>query len=157
MTMPIRSALRLAATLLLAIPILVGTASPAAAVFGSISGFVTDFNTGAPIPHTCVWLGPVHLDTNCTFTDGTGFYHIDNLPPGLTWPLTFHHPPDYTDFTVDSVPINGAETLSVKLHPTGVPGTGGPTDACVPASTAAATTTLYLPNITKTLGGAGSA
>ena len=145
----IRHSLRFALSLVLALPFLVGASIPASAAFASFSGHVTDNATGLPLNRVCVWLGPVHLDpsradTNCTFTDGTGFYHIDNLPTGLTWPLTFHLAPDYKDFNTRDIQADGPIVLDVRMLPNVL---------CDPANVNPATTTLYLPNITKTLGG----
>ncbi len=145
----IRNSLRVAISCVLALSTLVATSSPAVAAFASFSGHVTDAVTAAPLNRVCVWLGPVHLDpsradTNCTFTDPTGFYHIDNLPTGLTWPLTFHLAPDYKEFTTRDLPADGPIVLDVRLQPTLF---------CGPASTATPTMTTYLPNVTKTLGG----
>ncbi|HVR89170.1 MAG TPA: carboxypeptidase-like regulatory domain-containing protein, partial [Candidatus Limnocylindria bacterium] len=139
----------MARSLVLALLVMVGASTPAAAAFASFAGHVTDAVTGAPLNRVCVWLGPVHLDpsradTNCTFTDATGFYHIDNLPTGLSWPLTFHLAPDYKDFNSRDIPADAPIVLDVRLQPNVL---------CDPASTATPSTTVYLPNVTKTLGG----
>lgn len=159
--------------------ILIGSqlfASSASANHGQITGRVTDSATGAGVAGVCVWLGVVHLSTNCTYTDASGSYTIGpGLPDLLAWDLFFHKA-GYADLAgVDygatiHVVVDGATSVpAVQLSPAptggGGGGGGGGGSAPVPAPVTPApaanacvtpgdpTSTLYLPNVTKTLGG----
>jgi len=129
--------------------------APAAAVglIGSVQGHVTDAATGLPIANTCVWFGPVHIVrtdplTNCVFTDGAGFYSHGWINGPSTIPLTFEKDPGYFQKTI-SVVVNSDSPVIVDaaLTPT------GNTAGCQAATSGTPTQTLYLPNVTKTLGG----
>ena len=84
--------------------------APAAAVglIGMVQGTVTDAATGLPITNACVWFGPVHLVrtdplTNCTFTNGAGFYSHTWINGPATIPLTFERDPSYLQKTIDTI------------------------------------------------------
>jgi hypothetical protein len=128
--------------------------TPAAAVgpIGSVQGHVTDAGTHLPIANACVWFGPVHIVrtdpfTNCVFTDGAGFYSHSWVNGPSTIPLTFEKDPTYVQKTIntvvnsDSPVIVDAALDRVGMVPCQAPTAGTPT------------LTLYLPNVTKTLGG----
>ena len=137
--------------------------APAAAVglVGSVQGHVTDAVTGLPIANTCVWFGPVHLVrsdplTNCVFTDGAGFYAHSWINGPATIPLTFEKDPSYQQQTINTV-VNSDTPVIVDAAMVLVPGApppGSGVGGCQAATTGTPTQTLYLPNVTKTLGGA---
>jgi hypothetical protein len=130
--------------------------APAAAVglIGTVQGHVTDVSTGLPIANACVWFGPVHIvrtdpNTNCVFTDGAGFYSHVWINGPSTIPLTFEKDPTYQQKTINTVVNSDAPVVvDAALTPTG---TGA---VCQAATAGTPTRTLYLPNVTKTLGGA---
>ena len=144
-----------ALTLALAGLLLGSLPAPAAAVgtLGTIQGHVTNAATGAPIANVCMWIGPVLVPrtdprTNCTFTDGAGFYSHSWVNGPATIDLHFEKAPAYTQADASTVVNSDTPvTVDVALTPTGIP------DGCSPATGATATQTLYLPNVTKTLGG----
>ena len=130
--------------------------TPAAAVglIGTVQGHVSDVSTGLPIANACVWFGPVHIvrtdpSTNCVFTDGAGFYSHVWINGPSTIPLTFEKDPSYQQKTINTI-VNSDTPVIVDaaLTPTG---TGA---VCQAATAGTPTRTLYLPNVTKTLGGA---
>ena len=130
--------------------------APAAAVgiVGSVQGHVTAADTGLPIANACVWFGPVHIvrsdpQTNCVFTDGGGFYSHSWINGPSTIPLTFERDPAYQQKTINTI-VNSDTPVVVDaaLSPAGAP------VACQAPTAGTPTRTLYLPNVTKTLGGA---
>ncbi|HEV2010916.1 MAG TPA: hypothetical protein VGS17_07825 [Candidatus Limnocylindria bacterium] len=129
--------------------------APAAAVglLGSVQGHVTDLATSLPISNACVWFGPVHIVrsdplTNCVFTDGAGFYSHSWINGPSTIPLTFEKDPSYQQKTINTVVNSDAPVIvDAALTPTGT------TAGCTPPTSGTPTETLYLPNVTKTLGG----
>ncbi|HLZ47153.1 MAG TPA: hypothetical protein VKR80_00710, partial [Candidatus Limnocylindria bacterium] len=137
--------------------ILAAVPAPAAAVglVGSVQGHVTDAVTGLPIANACVWFGPVHIVrtdplTNCVFTDGAGFYSHSWINGPASIPLTFEKDPTYQQKTISTV-VNSDTPVVVDAALDLVPGAtpGG----CQAPTTGTPTQTLYLPNVTKTLGG----
>ena len=126
--------------------LLAGTV-PAAAVVATkytVSGHVADAGTGQPLTGACVIIGPVvPCAPNFPHTDPTGFYSVDLPPATLTWTFNFTTC-DYAVTTKNAL-INGDKTVDAALTrnapPKPAPLGGTPTD------------TVYLPNITKTLGG----
>ena len=113
-----------------------------------IYGLVTDSTTGAPVDQACVTLGP---PISCaTYTDATGYYEIFIPLSGLTWDIYVLKSPYYSQYYSGVFTVNGKTRKNVALFPTGVPVPG----QCPAANTATATQNVYLPNITKTLGGA---
>ena len=132
--------------------------APAAAVglIGSVQGHVTAAATGLPIASACVWFGPVHIVrtdplTNCVFTDAQGFYSHSWINGPSTLPLTFEKDPSYVQQTI-SVIVNSDTPVVVDAALDLVPG-GPPPGGCQAATSGTPTQTLYLPNVTKTLGG----
>lgn len=112
-----------------------------------IYGIVTDNTTGAPIDQACVTLGP---PISCaTYTDATGYYEIFIPLSGLTWDIYVLKNPYYSQYYSGTFAVNGKVRKDVRLFPTGVVIPG----QCPAANTATATMSVYLPNITKTLGG----
>ena len=151
-----RQSARLALTALAAlvltfasVPVPVG----AVGILGTIQGHVTNAATGRPIANACMWIGPVLIPrsdprTNCTFTDGAGFYTHSWVNGPATIDLHFEKSPAYVQANASTVVNSDAPvTVDVAMTPTGIP------DGCSTASGATATQTLYLPNVTKTLGG----
>jgi len=86
----------------------------AAATGGTITGTLKDAN-GNPVAGVCVWLGPVHLATNCTLTDANGQYTISGLPLGLSWPITYHKPPIFNDLDMGNIPVLTATPVNNSL------------------------------------------
>jgi hypothetical protein len=124
-------------------------ATPSRASALGIQGTITDATTGAVIPGACVTLGPPI--TCFTHTDGNGVYFVDlealAAQPGQTWDMYFlkaGYQTSYSGiFTVSTV-----VEFNQPLKPSGLQ------ELCPAPSTAAPTQTVYLPNLTKTLGGA---
>ena len=150
----------LAGVALLATGIVLSISQPAAANHGTISGTVTDSTTNAPLDNVCVTLGP---PIRCwTSTNVLGQYLVDLTglgPDGQTWDLYFLRTGYVTQ--KKSVVVNGPTTQDVALvsnnpgapapSATPVPGTVQPSPPPLPTGPSY---TVYLPNITKTLGGA---
>ena len=123
-----------------------------------IYGVVVDANTMQPVDQACVTLGP---PISCaTMTDASGYFEIFIPLSGLTWDINILKTPFYSQYYSGTFPVNGKTPTpanqgnvagQVKLTPTGVPLPG---QLCVAPNTATPTQTVYLPNITKTLGGA---
>lgn len=110
----------------------------------TVSGHVTDAGTGQPLPGACVIIGPlVPCAPNFPHTDATGFYTVDLPAASLSWTFNFTMC-DYA-VTTRNVSLTGNMTVDASLTrnapPKPAPLGGTPTDA------------VYLPNITKTLGG----
>jgi len=147
--MKIRTALSTVLVALVVAALTLGTAGPAAADHSRISGYVTDANTGQPLGDVCVTLGPPI--TCFTRTDGSGFFIADlallAAPDGGSWDMYFlksgYRTAYSQPFTV-SGPVTFNQALQLESQP----------DTCATTRTDAATSTVYLPNITKTLGGA---
>ena len=118
------------------------TAGRAAASDASLGGTVTDRINGAPLADVCVRLNP--SAPNCaTFTDLNGAYFIDlsGAPNGVLWEVQYSKAGYQTgrDFVVVSGPTTN--NFSMVRPP------------CADARTTTPTMSVYLPNITKTLGG----
>jgi hypothetical protein len=114
-----------------------------------IQGVVTDATTGVGIPSACITLGP---PIACfTHTNANGVYFIDlgalAAQPGQTWDIYFLKTGYQTSYS-GVFTVNGQVEFNQTLKPSGLP------ELCPPPSTAAPTQTVYLPNLTKTLGGA---
>jgi len=139
--------------------IFTSVATPVAAVglIGSVQGHVTDAVTGLPITNACVWFGPVHIVrtdplTNCVFTDSQGFYSHSWINGPSTIPLTFEKDPTYLQKTINTV-VNQDTPVIVDAPLDRNPG-APPPGGCQAVTAGTPTQTLYLPNVTKTLGGA---
>jgi hypothetical protein len=128
---------------------LVGTGGKAAAFESYIYGFAYDALTGAAVANVCVILGPVKI-TCITRTAADGSYRIDFPPNDLVTADQELHFIDqthvYLDYDTATFKVKGATFQSAPMRKAGYPlpcGFGGPTP----------TTTVYLPNITRYLGG----
>ncbi len=119
-----------------------GGARPAAAATAYLDGFITSQATGAPLANVCVTLGPPVLCT--TATDADGYYKIDGFVPGPTFWVVYYNKEGYSRFEAHNVQIDAGNTrLNWQL-------TLGTATCARPEQP---NTTVYLPNITKTLGG----
>lgn len=124
---------------------------PSASADGEeIRGVVTDGLTGVALADVCVTLGP---PLQCfTRTDASGFYSIDlagmGARPGY-WELHFLKTGYQTAASESFFVGGGPVTFNQVLMPT------GQRALCPTPRSESATDTVYLPNITKTLGGAG--
>ena len=121
---------------------LAGGAQPAAGATAYLDGFITSKTTGAALANVCVTLGP---PTQCTTaTDADGYYKIDGFVPGPTFWVVYYNKEGYNRLEAHNVQVADTNTrLSWEL----TPGTA----TC--ARPEQPNTTVYLPNITKTLGG----
>jgi hypothetical protein len=146
----------------------VGAAPALAADPLSISGTLRDSVTQTPIKDVCITVGPpircwLGFGANPGLhTDANGFFRVD-LPegtsPGGQWDLYFvcdamcvaTNPSGYETAYSGKFVVSGAYSLGnmfmVKSPTPPAPG------QCVAASTATPTSTVYLPNITRLLGG----
>ena len=110
----------------------------------TVSGHVTDASTGAPLAGACIVIGPaIPCQANFPHADATGFYTVDLPAVTLGWTFNFQNC-DYATRS-QSRTISGNTTVDAALTRNApakpAPLGGTPTD------------TVYLPNITKTLGG----
>ncbi|MGH2498573.1 MAG: hypothetical protein ACRDF0_00540 [Candidatus Limnocylindria bacterium] len=135
-----------------------GTAS---ANHGKIFGFVTDAVTGAPLDKICLTLGPpIACWFPWPYTDANGYYEVDlgalQASDGGQWDMWFidQEPPNgrgiYESYYTGLFVVNGPTQVDVQMVLKGVT---PPPSACGPESTATPTQSVFLPNITKTLGG----
>ncbi|HMC71113.1 MAG TPA: hypothetical protein VKJ07_18295, partial [Mycobacteriales bacterium] len=128
---------------------MLATSTPAFAVEPSLSGTVTDITTGQVVGNVCVTIGPpVRCATN-TKADGTWFVDMTGAPNGLTWDVRFLLGGQIKKEFLGVV-VNGPTVVNAQIDATGF--VTAPT--CGAQNTATPTATSYLPNITKTLGGA---
>ncbi len=118
-----------------------GGAQPAAAAEVYLEGYITSKTTGAPLANTCVTLGPPVLCT--TATDADGYYKIDGFVAGPTFWVVRYNKEGYNRFEAHNVQLQANTRLDWQLTP-------GTATCARPESP---NTTVYLPNITKTLGG----
>lgn len=134
--------LRLLVLAALVVAAVSGSARPgAAADTVYLEGFITSKATGAPLANTCVTLGPPVLCT--TATDADGYYKIDGFVPGPTFWVVYYNKEGYARFEAHNVQVTQNTRLDWQLTP-------GPATCARPEQP---NTTVYLPNITKTLGG----
>jgi hypothetical protein len=150
-----------AAALSLAVAALAVPAAPASAATLTIRGTVTDSRDGSAMPNVCITVG-VPGQYCWTITNVAGQYFIDlgtlGAQSGSSWTIYFIR--DGFDTKSQTIVVDGEETLNMVMTPTpGVtpPATVPPrTNVLNPAPpvTGLPTYTVYLPNITKTLGGA---
>src|SRR5258708_1499356 len=125
-----------------------------------IHGVVTDATSGAPLANVCVWFGPIHFDrnlpnTNCVFTNGAGVFSHDFIKGSFTIPLTYELDSQHYQRANQDVVPSGDDTVADQVMskvPGAPPSTGGPA-GCTTATAGVPNQTLYLPNVTKTLGG----
>jgi len=121
---------------------LAGGAQPAAAATAYLDGFITSAATGAPLANVCVTLGPPTLCT--TATDADGYYKIDGFVPGPTFWVVYYNKEGYARLEAHNVQIDVNNT---RLNWALTAGTA------ICAQPDQPNTTVYMPNITKTLGG----
>lgn len=137
-----------------------GLAQPANATHGRVFGVVTNATTGAPIDGVCVALEPPITCT--TTTNAAGQYSLNFSIPdglGLKFAINFLKSGQYQPEQRRDIPGDVETQLNIAMTPvagaTPPPSpTPPPTSGCAAQSSAALTKTVYLPNITKTLGGA---
>lgn len=124
--------------------------SPASANHGSISGVVTDTITGLPINNACIAVGPPVRCAATTKADGTYFIDLAGAPDGIQWDVRFllGNPPTIRKEFLGVV-VNGPTVVSGSIDGTGFVSP----PACGALNAATPTSTNYMPNITKTLGG----
>ena len=152
---------RLAAAAALVIAVLISGATPAWAAAGKLQGTITDKVTGLPISGACVTLGP---PINCfgafpgnpgLHTDATGHYQIDldalAANDGGTWDMYFLKDGYVTLYSGKFV-SNGGFVFNGQMQPKPIVPRSSCTDAG-PDTGPALTSTVYLPNITRKLGG----
>ncbi len=130
---------------------MLGAARPAAAAL-VISGTVVDSVTSAPIQGVCVYLGVPGAFCWDT-TDAAGKFSIDldaiSASPGGTWQLYFTKT-GYEMAASQKFVVNGPYSFVQPMVKSAAP--AGP---CGTERAGTPTQTLYLPNITRNLGGAG--
>src|SRR5713226_1594727 len=139
---PMHRALRLIPIAVIALALLAPRASASAAGNFVVNGTIRDIGNNLPLAGVCVSLGP---PTFCiASTDANGFFSFE-VPPNNTiqwnmwWNKEGYQPGNSGNFTVD-----GTKTFTAWLFP-------GPGNC--PHGAGSPVTTVYLPNITKTLGG----
>ena len=139
-------------------------AAPANALHGKerIVGRVTDAATGIALDNVCVVLGP--SAARCwTATNVNGDYVIDLgeiAPPGFSTPVQFFRT-GYASFSIDVTANNDTDTVVNVVSTRNDGGSGAPPPASTPPNLvqqpptppAPPTFTVYLPNITRMLGG----
>src|SRR5687767_7866184 len=151
----------LSALVAVAIAVSVPLASPAEALHGKerIMGKVTEAVTGTPLDNVCVVLGPAA--SRCwTATNVLGDYVIDLgaiAPPGFSTPVQFFRT-GYASKSIDVVVNNDTDTVVNVTLTRNDGGSGAPPPASTPPNLvqqppAPPTFTVYLPNITRMLGG----
>jgi hypothetical protein len=121
-----------------------------------IYGHVTDAVTGAPLSGVCVVLGPALL-TCIARTDANGDYRID-FPPGdlITSEQELHfldRAAGYSDFNSPHFVVKGATREDAAMVKPGAPPPPPPPGGSTCTTPGTPTQTVYLPNITRYLGG----
>lgn len=114
----------------------------------NIRGYVTDATTGKPLNGVCV---AVSVPARCfTRTDAEGFYFVDlsalGASGGSSWGLYFIHSGYHTVYS-ESFVVSAPVTFNQPLTPT------TRLAPCASSVSGLPTETVYLPNVTKTLGG----
>ncbi len=137
-----RSLIRPLAVALVALALLVPPSDAAAAASFTVNGTLLDVGNNQALPGVCVSLGP---PTFCiAATDANGFYSfqipaVNTIQYEMYWNKEGYQQGYSGRFTVD-----GTKTINSWLFPGA--------SSC-PHGNGSAVTTVYLPNITKTLGG----
>jgi hypothetical protein len=133
------------AALLLIAGLVPASRADAAVTFVTISGKITDVSTGQPLVGACVAITAPGGTCQPQFphTDVTGTYSI-TLPQGINWTFNFVAC-DYRTVT------RNVFTDQTKTESAALTFIGSPKPAPIGGTP---TTSVYLPNITKTLGGA---
>jgi len=75
-----------------------------------VYGFVTDADTGDPIPDATVTLNGL-----VRYTAWVGQYEIRDIAAGLTYSMTFSHA-DYQTVTLDVTPSEGLNEVNVQME-----------------------------------------
>jgi hypothetical protein len=158
-----RSALIRFAIALLLMPVLVAGVmpAPANAAAGKLQGTITDKGTGLPVAGACVALGRTgrcFLEFGANpglHTNAAGFYSIDldaiSANDGGTWELVFSKE-GYVTLLSPKFTSNGGYTYNGQMDQRPIVPRASCTDPG-PDTGPALTTTVYLPNITRRLGG----
>ena len=156
--MKLRALISALAAVAVVIGITLSAGTPANALHGRIIGKVTDATTGVPLKDVCVTLGP---PIRCwTATNASGDYVVDLRdlgPDGQSWELYYLRTGYVT--TNRTYIVNGDTNGDITLTSNN-PGTPPPATTPVPglvqqppAAPPPPTFTVYLPNITRMLGG----
>ncbi len=121
-----------------------------------IYGTVTDAATATPLANVCVVLGPALL-TCITRSDAFGNYRID-FPPGdlITSEQELHflnRAAGYDDYNSQHFKVIGPTLQNAPMVKASVPGAPPPPAPSTCSTPGVPTQTLYLPNITRYLGG----
>lgn len=162
--MRLRAVLAALVAIVVAASFIVASADPAAALHGRerIVGKVTDGATGIALDNVCVVLGP--SAARCwTSTNADGNYVIDLgaiAPPGFSTPVQFFRT-GYANETRNVTVNNDTDTVVNVAMTRSDGGSGAPPAATpvpntvqpAPTPPPAPTFTVYLPNITRMLGG----
>ena len=135
------ASLRLLLVAAFVVAALSGFARPVAAAEVYLEGYITSKTTGAALANVCVTLGPPVLCTTATNADG--YYKIDGFVAGPTFWVVYYNKEGYNRFEAHNVQLQANTRLDWELTP-------GTATCARPESP---NTTVYLPNITKTLGG----
>ncbi|MBI3522192.1 MAG: hypothetical protein HY071_03710 [Chloroflexi bacterium] len=165
MTVTRRACIALAVLALLATTL--SFSLPAAASHGVLSGIVTDKDTSQPIVGVCVTIGPPARCATFTKTGGAWTVSLEGAPDGLAWDVGFFKDnagclvtpggPSCaygTPVQIPGVIVNGATTVNAQMvRDANAPPAPQPPAPCVTARADVPTSSAYLPNITKTLGG----
>ena len=156
--MKLRALIAALAALAVVVGITLSAGTPASALHGRIIGKVTDSTTGVPLKDVCITVGP---PIRCwTATNAQGDYVVDLTaigPDGQSWELYYLRTGYVT--TNKTYVVNG-DTAGDMTLVSNNPGTPPPTTTPVPglvqqppAGPPPPTFTVYLPNITRMLGG----
>ncbi len=162
--MKFRAVLAAFVALAVAVSFVVSSVEPAFALHGKerIVGKVTDAATGTPLDNVCVVLGP--SAARCwTATNANGDYVIDLgaiAPPGFSTPVQFFRT-GYASVSTNVVVNNDTDTIVNVTMTRNDGGSGAPPPASPPPNLVQPpptappppTFTVYLPNITRMLGG----
>ncbi len=137
----------------IAVVVALGAATPASALtIYTVNGHVTDATTGLPIAGVCIIIGPpAACPPTAPMTDASGNW-TTQLISGADWDVWYSK----TGYTLVKQTIPASNTtdpyvLTIALTPAPVT---PPPGTCTTASTQTPIQTVYLPNITKMLGGA---
>ena len=156
--MKVRALISALAALAVVVGITLSAGTPANALHGRIVGKVTDATTGVPLKDVCITLGP---PIRCwTATNSLGNYMVDLThlgPDGQSWEL-YYLRTGYV--TANKTYLVNGDTNGDFTLLSNNPGTPPPTTTPVPglvqqppAPPPPPTFTVYLPNITRMLGG----
>lgn len=135
--------MRVALTIALLVAVAVAPGSPASAqTLTYVEGTVKDGGTHLPIADVCVTFGPPTICS--TATDANGYYRLDGFPISNTsrWQIRFSKE-GYQNGTSGEFTVTGPTRVDAFL----LPGQGTCSRPDSPR------TTVFLPNVTKTLGG----